>query len=141
MSEWKFRLAEPADAEEFSKWIGENTQIDDSDKLAATKKQNPTVLWFAAEKDGVVQAFAPLYLQMILPHLGFNPDADGRDKLRAMEVLIDGVSALAVQFGIREIMTMSREDYPVAKWAVKHGFTLEPRQAFKLDLNRVMAEV
>jgi hypothetical protein len=138
MSEWTFRLAEPADAEAFSKWTGENTQIDDADKLAATKKNNPTVLWFAVEKDGVVQVFAPFYLQMAMPHLGFNPEAEWRDRLQGMQTLIDGMSAFAVQYGIREITTLSKEAYPVAQWAVKHGFDLEPRQLLKLDLNKTL---
>jgi len=138
MSEWTFRLAQPTDAEAFSKWTGENTQIDDADKLAATKKNNPTVLWFAVEKDGVVQVFAPFYLQMAMPHLGFNPEAEWRDRLQGMQTLIDGMSAFAVQYGIREIITLSNEDYPVAQWAVKHGFDLEPRQLLKLDLNKTL---
>jgi len=121
MSEWRFRLAEPADAEAFAKWSAENQQVEQTDLIAGMKKSNPTVLFFAVEKDGVVQAFAPLYLQMMLAHLGFNPEADNKDKLRAMQ------------------MTMSKEEYPVAKWAVKHGFDLESRQAFKLDLNKILA--
>ena len=141
MSEWKFRLAEPADAEAFIQWRHANPQIDLADTLAAQKKNNPTVVIFAVEKDGVVQAFAPLYAQMVLAHLVFNPDAAGRDKLKAMKALINGVSAFAVQYGVREIVTLSKEEYPVAQWAMKHGFDMEPRQIFKLDLNKVLATV
>lgn len=138
MSEWNFRLAEPTDAEAFSKWVSENRHIDDADKLAATKKQNPTVLWFAVEKDGVVQAFAPLYLQMVLPHLGFNPEAEAEDQKHALQMLMDGVSAFAVQFGIREITTLSKPRYPIARWATQHGFDLDARQVLKLDLNKTL---
>lgn len=138
MSTWNFRLAELADAADFSKWAAENEQVDEADLLAGTKKKNPTVLFFAVEKDGVVVTFAPLYLQLTLAHLGFNPDADGKDKLRGMQMLIDGVSAVAVQYGIREITTLSKPDYPVAKWALKHGFDLDARQVFKMDLNKVL---
>lgn len=141
MSEWNFRLAEPADAEAFSQWIGSNTQIDDADKLAATKKKNPTVLWFAVTKDEVVQAFAPFYLQMTLPHLGFNPEVLSGDRQKALKVLLDGISAFAVQFGIREITTLSKEHYPVARWAMQHGFDVEQRKLLKLDLNRMMEPV
>lgn len=139
MSEWKFRGVQSSDADSFAEWAAKNPQIDEADLKAGMGANNPTVLFFAVEKDGVVQAFAPVYLQMMLAHLGFNPEAEGKDKLRALQMLIDGVSALAVQFGIREIMTMSKEEYPVAQWALKHDFELEPRQALKLDLNKVMA--
>jgi hypothetical protein len=138
MADWKFRLAESADAEAFSKWTAANPQIDPKDIAAGSRANNPTVLVFAVEKDGVVQAFAPLYQQMILAHLSFNPEAEGKDKLRAMQVLVDEVSVIAGQLGIREIVTLSKEEYPVAKWAVKHDFELESRQVFRLDLNRVV---
>jgi hypothetical protein len=138
-NEWTFRLATPADAASFAKWIAENSSIDAVDKLAATHDQNPTVLWFVMEKDGIVQAFAPLYLQMTLPHLGFNPDAAAEDRKEALTRLMNGVSAFAVQFGIREITTLSKERYPIAKWAIAHGFDLDSRQVLKLDLNKVMA--
>jgi hypothetical protein len=136
---WKFRLAEPADAEAFTQWTLSNPQIDPKDIEAAKKENNPTVIYFAAENaEGQVVAFAPVYLQMILAHLVFNPDAAGKDKLRAMQFLLNGAVLVAIQHGVREIVTLSKENYPVAKWAVKHGFDLEPRQLFKFDINRVL---
>lgn len=138
MSKWEFRLAGPADAEAFSRWVVQNPQVDRADIEAGKKKNNPTVVFFAVEKDGIVQAFAPLYCQMTLAHLGFNPEAEGKDKLHAMQMLIDGVAAFAVQYGVHEITTLSKETYPVAQWAVKHGFDLEPRQVLKLDLNKIL---
>ena len=138
MAEWKFRLAGPEDAEAFVRWSTSNPQVDPKDIVSATKAKNPTVLVFAVEKDGVVQAFAPLHVQMSLDYLGFNPDADGKDKLRAMNMLNDGVAAFAVQYGIREITVVSKTEYPVAQWAMKHDFELEPRQLFKRDLNKIM---
>lgn len=139
MDGWVFRLAQPADAEAFAKWASENPQIDPQDLIAGMGKNNPTVLFFVAEKDGVVQTFAPVYLAAMLAHLVFNPAADDKDKLRGLQMLTDGVAGLMVQFGIREVLTLSREEYPVAQWAVKHDFELESRQIFKLDLNKVMA--
>lgn len=139
--EWVFRLADADDSEAFTKWALENPQIDRKDLWAATKKKNPTVVFFAVEKDGVVQAFAPLYAQMILAHLGFNPDAAGKDRKEALQRLIDGVSAFAVQYGIREIVTLTKENYPIAQWGIKHGFDLEERQVLKLDLNKAMEPV
>jgi hypothetical protein len=139
--EWNFRLAGATDAEAFTKWAFENPQIDRADIWAATKKKNPTVVFFAVEKDGVVQTFAPFYAQMILAHLGFNPDAGAEDRKHALQVMLDGASAFAVQYGIREIVTLSKEEYPVAQWAMKNGFDLEPRQVLKLDLNKAMEPV
>ena len=139
MSEWKFRGAEPADAEAFAKWIENNPLIDPKDVTAAAKKNQPTVLYFVVEKDGVPVAFAPIYVQLAVAHMAFDPDADGRDKLEAMQRLLNGTAMFATQFGIREIVTLSKEKYPVAKWAVKHGFDLEPRQLLKFDINKVLA--
>lgn len=140
MPNWKFRLAEPSDAEAFSRWSAENPQIDAADLLAGTKEKNPTVLFFVVEKEGVVVSFAPLYLQFALPHLGFNPEADGKDKLTALQMLIDGVSGIAVQYGLREIVTLSKPEYPVARWALKHGFEMDSRQQFKMDLNHTLEQ-
>jgi hypothetical protein len=141
MSLWNFRLAEPRDAEAFAKWVTENPQIDPKDVESARKVNSPTVLTFVAEKDGVPIAFAPLHLVALLDHLAFSSDARASEKMQAMDVLKDGVSAFMVQFGIREIHTLSREGYPVAQWALKHGFDLEPRQLLRLDLNKILAAV
>jgi hypothetical protein len=139
-AKWDFRLAEPADAPAFSKWAAENPQIEQKDLLAALKKNNPTCVFFTATKDGVPISFAPVYCQMAVAHLAFNPESDGKDKLKSLEVLIDGVSAFAVQHGVREIVTLSKEDYGIAQWAMKHDFDLEPRQLFKLDINKILEQ-
>ncbi len=139
MSEWVFRGAEPTDAEALALWTLQNAQIEARDVDAAAKKNQPTVLYFVVEKDGVPVVSGPVYLQLALAHLIFNPEADGRDKLEAMQRLLSGTVAFAVQFGVREIVTLSQENYPVAKWALKHGFDLEPRQSFKFDINKLLA--
>ena len=136
---WTFRLATPSDAEAFAKWTAENPQIDPKDIEAGLKRNNPTVVVFAVEKDGVAVAFAPFYCQMTLAHLGFNPDSSASEKLRALNVMLDGATAFAVRFGVREITTMSRADYGVAQWAVRHGFEVDDRQLFKFDINTVLA--
>jgi hypothetical protein len=139
MSEMKFRLAVPTDAEAFSRWVIDNPQIDPKDVEAAQKKNNPTVLYFAVENsDGVVVMFAPFYLQLTLAHLGFNPATDAEERKHAMAAMLDGVIAFGVQYGIREFTTVSQEKYPVARWALAHGFSQEPRQLFKFDVNRVL---
>lgn len=140
MNSWQFRLAEPTDAEAVSKFVAENPQIDPKDVLNGMKKNQPTVLWFVAEDDGVVVAAAPVFLSAVLAHLAFNPDARASEKMQAMNVLKDGVTAFMVQFGIREIQTLSLPEYGVAKWAVGHGFEQDPRLLFRLDLNKEMVE-
>jgi hypothetical protein len=136
---WNFRLAEPRDAEAFANWAAHNEQIEPRDLEAGMKKTNPTVLHFVAEKDGVPVVFAPLYLSAMLAHMGFNPNSRAADKLQALNVLQDGVMAFMVQFGIREIMTKSLPEYGMAKWATTHGFEMEERRLFVLDLNKEMA--
>ena len=140
MSEFTFRFAEPKDAEAFSRWTGQNEQIDQKDVQAASKAQNPTVLYFVAEKDGVPIAFAPVYLAAVLAHLGLNPAARVADRLQALEVLKDGVSAFMVQYGVREIQTLSLPEYGVAKWAASKGFDPDSRTLFRLDLNKEMEQ-
>jgi len=39
---------------------------------------------------------------------GFNPNANAKDRKDALQTLMSGVSAVAVQFGIREIVTLSK---------------------------------
>lgn len=101
---------------------------------------NPTVLFFVAEKDGVPITFCPVYLAAMLAHMGFNSAADEKDKLAGINVLRDGVAAFMLQFGIREIQTLTEPEYGLAKWALKHGFEMDPRKLFRLNLNREMVE-
>ena len=139
---YKFRLAEPADAPFFAKWAAENPQIDPADIDAGLQKNNPTSTTFAVENEkGEVVAFAPFYCQFALAHLGFNPDARAAEKMIALNTMLDGAMAFAVQFGIREIVTLSKPDYGVAKWATEHGFDCDDRQQFKFDINKVLVPV
>lgn len=138
MSEWAFRWAEPTDAEAFARWVTENPQIDWADANASLGVVNPTVMFFVATEDGVPRGFAPIYWSAVLGYLGFDPQSDGKTRLRALQVLKDGVMALLVQYGVREIQTLSEPQYGIAKWALEHGFTQEPRKLFRLDVNKEM---
>jgi hypothetical protein len=133
-------MAEPADAAAFTDWTCENPLIDPKDAQAGLKKNNPTAMCFAVEDDeGKVIAFAPFYCQLTLAHLAFNPESSAKERKEALQAMLNGAMAFAVQFGIREITTVSKEKYPVAKWAEAHGFDREPRQLFKFDINKVLA--
>jgi len=139
MSEVKFRLAEPADAEAFKSWVLASPEIDPQDIKAASKKQNPSVLYFVAESpEGKVVAFAPVYVQYALAHLAFNPEADGGERRQAMETLLNGVMAFAVQDGVREIVTKSLPEYGVAQWGLAHGFEMDARRLFVFDITKIL---
>ena len=139
MSIGRFRVAEPADAEAFTDWTMGSRLIDPRDAQAGLKKNNPTAVCFAVENDkGEVIAFAPVYCAAMLGHLAFNPRARASERLKALEVLKDGLMAFFVQFGIREIVTKSKAEYGVAQWALKHGFELDNRNLLTLDLNKEM---
>jgi hypothetical protein len=136
---WRFRLAEPADAEAFTQWTLSNPQIDPKDIEAAKTKNNPSVVYFVAENaEGKVVTFAPVYVQMMLAHLVFNPNSPADDRKQAMKGMLDWATAYALGIGVREIVTLSKEEYGVAKWAVRNGFELDPRQLFKFDINKVL---
>lgn len=140
MSVLNFRLAEPRDAEAFSRWVSESQQVDAGDVKAASTKQNPTTLFFAVEDEtGEVVAFAPFYCQLALGYLAFNPAKNAAARKQALRTMLDGVMAFAVKMGLREITTLSKENYPVAKWAMDNGFEVDARQTFKFDINKVLA--
>jgi hypothetical protein len=91
-----------------------------------------------AEKDGVPMLFAPLRLSAMLAYLVPNPESRASEKLQAMDGIKDVVMAFMVQYGVREILTLTQPEYGVAKWALAHGFEEEPRKLLRLDLNKEM---
>lgn len=136
MSEWGFRMAEPADAEAFAKWVAQNPYIDPKDVEDANPENNPSVLYFVVTYDGTPVAFAPLYFSLHLAHLGFNPDAKPELRKDALAKIRDYVAAFAYQLGIRSITTLTKKNYPVAWWARHQGkFVPDSREFYKLDLN------
>jgi len=139
MNEWTYRLAEPADAAAFVEWRAANPQIDLDDVLRTSKERNPTCLYLVACKDGVPVSFAPLYCQMHLAHLVFSPDARASEKMKALAGLLNFASAIAVQFGVREITTLTRESYPMGQVALRMGFEKDSRELFRFDINKVLA--
>jgi hypothetical protein len=135
---WTFRLAELRDAEAFTAWTLTNPQIDQGDIQSAKKKNNPTTMYFAVESpDGRVIGFVPVYMQALLAHLVFNPESTSEERKQAMRTGMSGLVNYIAPWGVREIVTLSREEYPVAQWALKNGFDLEPRQLLKFDMNKL----
>lgn len=138
MSDYTFRFAEEKDAPAISQWVAENSQIDPIDVQAGLKTNSPTAVYFVVEKDGKPVAFAPFICVMQLCHLGFDPEARAAEKLKALNVMLDGAIAFAVQYGIRQITTLTKEDYGIAKWAAAHGFEKDGRDLFRLDINKLL---
>jgi len=127
-----FRFAQPSDTESFVKWSTENGKIPHKDIIAAMSANNPTVVFFVIEKDGVPVLFAPFYCQMVLAFLGFNPDARRKDRVDALESLKWVISQFAFDYGVREIAVNTSKDYPVGRWALKNGFVPDGRELFKM---------
>jgi hypothetical protein len=132
VDEFTVRLAGAEDSEPFAKWIAESTQIPVEDVKASLKDNNPTSITLVIEKNGEVVLFAPLYAVARLAFIGFNPEMPGRERLKAMDALKKAAQAFWGMHGVNEIETLTMEGYPVAQWAMKHGFAVEPRQVLKL---------
>ena len=136
---WKFRLAEARDSADFVQWTIANPLIDQKDVQAAKKKNNPTAMYFAVENaEGKIIGFVPIYLQILLAHLVFNPESTAAERKQGMAVGMEGLIHFAAGQGLREIVTMSKAEYPVAKWALANGFDLEERQLLKFEINKLL---
>ena len=138
MAEWTYRGATADDASLFADWVRSNPQIDLGDVQRTIKGNNPTCVFMVACCDGVPVAFAPVYCQMHLAHLAFAPEARASQKLKALKGLLDFATAFAVQFGIREITTLSRESYPMGQVALHAGFEKDSRELFRFEINKVL---
>lgn len=124
------RFATPGDAQAFAEWAVNNPDIPDKDIRAAMSENNPTVRYLVIEEDGFPLLYVPVYCAIRIAYLGFNPEADDREKIEAMNAMLKAIQAFAGNFGVKEIGTLTKEGYSVAKWAKKHGFEPDDRQLF-----------
>jgi hypothetical protein len=138
MSEWEIRFATPEDAPLFAEWIVKNPQIYPEDVADGTKEKNPTSQTFVVTHNGKPVWFAPMYLQFHLAHLGVNPESDSDERKDALKYLLTGIMGFALEYGIREITTMTKDAYPVAVVAKRMGFKKDPqgREQFKLNIGQ-----
>lgn len=127
-----FRFANPEDAAPFAKWAVDNPDIPQNDIKAAMKENNPTVNVLIVEDDGIPVLYVPLYCSMRIAYLGFNPEADQRQRIEAMNKMKIAIMGFAAAFGINQVDTLSKRGYAVAQWAEKHGFDPESRELFEL---------
>jgi len=133
-----FRLADEHDSQPFADWIGQSTQIPVEDVKASLKENNPTSVTLVIEDgQGKPILFAPTYCIAMLGFLGFNPDSGALERARALEVLRGTLQAFWKQFGVLEVAVLTKEDYPVAQWAAKHGFETETRQLMRMRSSTV----
>lgn len=131
------RLPEPRDSKDFAKWATENGKIPKKDILSVFKANNPTSTALVVEQDGKVIMYVPFYCVMNIGFLGFNPEASSRDRIKAMGAMLSVLAEFAKTYGVNELTVQSAKDYPVAQWAVKHGFEPESRQTFKYHVKPV----
>jgi hypothetical protein len=135
MSEgWTFRFATAEDAQPLAEWAANNPDIPISDIEAGTREKNPTVAYFIVEHDGKIVLCVPAFCVLRIAYLNFNPEASERERIQAMEKMRLALIGFAASFGINSVETLSKEGYTVAKWAAKHGFSVEDRQLFALTV-------
>lgn len=128
-----FRFANAEDAAPFAKWAAENPDIPTKDIAAALKENNPTATVLIVEDDeGRTILYVPIYCTVRIAYLGFNPAADARERISAMNKMLEAIKAFAANFGINQVDTLTKTGYPVAQWAEKHGFNPEDRELFEL---------
>ena len=129
------RFATPEDSEKFASWAATNPDIPGEDIEAALR--NRTTTFFVIEMDGVPVLYVPAYCALTVAYLGFNPEATRSKRLMAMEFMLKALSAFADQHGINEVVTFSKEVYPVAKWAIGHGFKVDHRNPLRFEVPSV----
>ena len=129
------RLARAEDAASFSKWALENTAIPTSDLEEFGK--HPTAVTIVVEIDGKPVFYFPVYAIIKLGFLGFNPEADSRERLAALARGMEALKDFARGFGISEVQFTSTaaKDYPMLRWCRKHGFLPVDKQHFRLEVN------
>ena len=136
---WKFRLAEARDSADFVQWTIANPLIDQKDVQAAKKKNNPTAMYFAVENaEGKIIGFVPIYLQILLAHLVFNPESTAAERKQGMAVGMEGL----IHFAAGQSFAGNRDDeqsrIPSRKVGAGEWFDLEERQLLKFNINKLL---
>jgi hypothetical protein len=127
-----FRSATPEDVPAFVEWVANNPDIPREDALLIGK--NPTSTIIVIEKEGKPLLFLPFFALINVAFFGFNPEANARERIAAMEKALEALTAFAKHFNIAAIQGFSKKEYLMAQWALKKGFKEEPRTAFILEI-------
>jgi hypothetical protein len=119
MNKFTARLIQEQDLEQCAGWIVDNPDIPAEDKRVL---KYPTVLTLTIEKDGVPCLHIPLHMQMFIGFLGFNPEMDAKDKAHALRCAMQAAKQICKAFNVPEIHVATKAEYPIGRWAMKHGF-------------------
>jgi len=137
MKEPTVRIAAEKDAEPFANWIAASTQIPVEDVKASLKENNPTSVTLVIEDErGKVILAAPTYAVAMLGFIIFNPETTDLERGKGLAAIKKAAQAFWAMHGVTEIDTLTREDYPVAQWAMRHGFELESRTLLRLTYKK-----
>lgn len=121
------RLATPADAEAFAEWAATNNDIPDDDVRAVAESITLTLV---IEVEGARELYIPFIFSATAPlltigYLGFRPGQSHRTKAAALHAMLSATWSLKNHFGC-EVRVVTKAEYPMGKWALKHGFIPKP---------------
>jgi len=125
----KFRFATESDWSLLAKWAAENPDIPEKDAWAVAASPSSVAL-VMADDDGKILLILPWYPSLTIGFFGFSPEANAKERIKAMNAALPVVEKAAKKFGIAHVEGFSKADYLMAQWAEKHGFVEETRQAF-----------
>lgn len=132
----KFKFLEtPEEISQLAEFIGKNPDIP-LDDVNGLKASPSSVVLMVSDDEGKVLLMLPWYPLFVVPFFGFNPEANPRERIKAMNAALPIIEAAAKRFGIAHIAGMTRPEYGIAQWAMKHGFEPDQRQAFVKTLEK-----
>lgn len=131
------RLATPADASAFARWAESNHDIPRADIEAVA---NAVTLTVVAEVDGEAELYIPFIFSphralLTIGYLGFRPGHGRRTKSRALRAMLASAARLRDHLGC-EMRVVTKAEYPMGKWALKHGF-IQKSDGFYLENKNV----
>jgi hypothetical protein len=124
------RLATAEDAPAFVEWAVNNPDIPEADIDAVA---NSIPLTLVVEVDGQAEVYLPLIPAMTLGYLGFRPGQDVRTKAVALNAMAEALQNLQRELKISDAYVFTKAEYPMGKWALKHGFKTKDKTAFTLE--------
>lgn len=129
----QFRFATPEDGALLAEWAINNPEIPMED-INAVRASPSSVALIVADDEGKTLLILPWYVSLTVGFCAFNPDADHRERIKALNAALPVVVEAAKKFGIAHIEAFSKAEYSMAKWTMKHGFEEEKRRAFVLTV-------
>lgn len=125
------RVAQQEDIKAFAEWAAGNGDIPAEDIQAVAKAKCPLVL--VVEVDGQPELYIPLLPAMTIAYLGFRPGQSPRVKAKAMQGMLEAIKNVQQSLGIEDTYVFTKAEYPMGKWALKHGFVEKSKTGFSLE--------